>query len=111
LADTLSRRARHHLNKQPDDASACSVVLHIAQCLLDTASCLATNSGGVGHREDFLEAVRAVLQKIEDTGEHPTECVLEAEGCKRNALLGALDLAGVLLRLGGVLDFVNNTLG
>lgn len=115
LAGVLIDRARKLLSESGENASVCTAVCAVAECLRDSAACLRADSGfsgrGVSGREEFLEATEAAICRLQAGGQRLPGAVLEAERPKRDALLGALNLAGVLLRLGGTLDLVNHSLG
>mmetsp|Transcript_41932 Transcript_41932/g.115649 ORF Transcript_41932/g.115649 Transcript_41932/m.115649 type:complete len:603 (-) Transcript_41932:3-1811(-) len=136
LADLLAERARGELmlpsGNAACDSAAGRAVLMVAACLRDVASCLVAErdpvqrsneemAGNVRHgpgppasaREEFLETARATISQFANAHGNgcPTGCVLEALPTKISALHGALDLAGVILRLGGTLDFVNQSIG
>merc|ERR1712048_179305 len=96
------------------DAVACAVVRVVAGCLLDSAACLAPGSRGQlrpPDREAFLEGARCALRDMKPDGERPDGVVLEAEEPKRCALLGALDMVGILVRLGGTLNMITGAVG
>jgi len=128
LGDMLTERARQTLlqscgqERGPSlgtNAAACAVVFTVAECLLDVAACLHESSAAGAaliYRGDLLEGARLALRRPReqgstDDGGIAERIALEAEGPKRYAILGALDLAGVLVRLGDTLDFANHRLG
>ncbi|CAK0833772.1 unnamed protein product [Prorocentrum cordatum] len=109
LADALERRARRPLPEEQAGAGpARRAVLAVAECLRDVAQCLQPGGGLMAARGAFLDGAREALQQA--AGGWPAGAPAEAEEAKRAALLGALDLAGVLLRLGGTLDFARQPL-
>lgn len=116
LGDVLAIRARTLLQDDGDSKTA-GAVRAISECLLDVASCLTAQSRRPGaapllQRSEFLDAARCALRQVTSASAEPLPGgVFEAETPKRSALLGALDLAAVLLRLGGRLDLANEALG
>eukprot|EP00927_Polykrikos_kofoidii_P036979 TRINITY_DN31159_c0_g1_i1.p1 TRINITY_DN31159_c0_g1~~TRINITY_DN31159_c0_g1_i1.p1 ORF type:complete len:592 (-),score=80.23 TRINITY_DN31159_c0_g1_i1:68-1843(-) len=129
LADTVTSRAQAMaLSSSPSDVAASRAALHVARSLQDVAACLVSRPAsevvGSGYglgppaivREEFLQATRASLAQLSRSevgapSMRPSGVVLDADEPKRSALLGALDLAGVLLRLGGTLDLTNQPIG
>jgi len=107
MADAIAARARNHAKVSPGEAGACRAARIIAVCLLDAAACLMPRTAPSevhgsaallrpASCEHILEGARSALHAR-------SPGPLEAETPKRCALLGALDLAGLLLRLGGTL--------
>ncbi|CAJ1407327.1 unnamed protein product [Effrenium voratum] len=86
------------------ESSAAVAVLQVAQCLKDVVSNLAPSRA----KAEVLQAAHAALRAALPEG---NALVLDAEAPKRRGLLGALNLAALLLRLGEVLDFRTQTLG
>ncbi|CAE8652175.1 unnamed protein product, partial [Polarella glacialis] len=110
--------------------AACGVVFAVAGCLRDMAACLPADAAvgfqrigssagaapGPASTSLCLEEARRALSELRscdgrNAAQRLPGLVLEAELPKRRALQGSLDLAGVLLRLGGTLDFNVKTLG
>merc|ERR1712008_628573 len=115
LSDALVARARRLLPGEAagsGDAQAAVAVKAVAECLQDVAFCLPAEKGRLIGRHEFLVAARRAIDQLRsDTGSsYGIGGVLDAEAPKRSAMLGALDLAGVLVRLGGTLDLVDEPL-
>jgi len=115
LSDALVTRARCLLPTEAaygSDAHAMAVVKAVAECLQDVAACLPAEKGRHIGRHEFVEAARAAIHQLRSsTGpSYGSGGVLDAEAPKRFAMLGALDLAGVLVRLGGTLDLMDEPL-
>lgn len=117
LKDRLASLARDSGGGRAAMAT-CVAAQAIAGCLQDVAACLpaaASNQRNVKPSASpgglaFLDAASEILQQLR-AGTIPPGLVYEAEMPKRSALLGALDLAGILLRLGATLDFTTRTIG
>jgi len=115
LSDALVARARRLLPGEVaggGDAQAVAAVMAVAECLQDVAACLPAEKGKLIGRHEFLEAARRAIDQLRCDSDplHSIGGVLDAEAPKRFAMLGALDLAGVLVRLGGTLDLVDEPL-
>lgn len=116
LGDELAKRAAL-FEGEATDAAVRHATLVVSECLQDLATCLVARSGAgaagaLVERERFLEGARLGLGQVAD-GSGTTDKIhaLDAEVPKRQALQGALELAGILLRLGRVVDVRSQALG
>lgn len=103
LGDALASRARRELPRAEDAGVRCAV-LAVAGCLWDAAAALHADSKESERlaRDGCLLGARGALEDMRRSGARLADGVLEAETCKKSSLLGSLDLAGVLIRIGGV---------
>lgn len=113
VAAELDRLASMHLLERCGTAVA---LREIASCFKDAAAsltpsgpesqCPSTSAAGAA----MMDAASRVLQRWKE-GSLPDGMVFDAELPKRKAILGAMNLAGILLRIGRALDFRTTPLG
>lgn len=113
LAEELDRLASMQL---PERSGTAVALRAIASCFKDAAAsltpsgpesqCPSTSAAGAA----MMDAASLVLQRWKE-GSLPDGMVFDAELPKRKAILGAMNLAGILLRIGRTLDFRTTPLG
>ena len=114
LAAELDHLAQLHMTESSGTAVALRAV---ATCFKDAAASL--TASGAEHQcpsasaagTDMIDEATLVLQRWKESDSLPSGMVFDAEFPKRSCIMGAMNLAGILLRLGRCLDFRTTPLG
>ncbi|CAE7216355.1 slc47a1 [Symbiodinium natans] len=113
----LASRLRESARTSNVSGTVASVMCAVADCLTAVAASLAPEATPASPATSFagaaaVDAATSVLEELRrDSSRLPPGIVFDAEAPKSAAIRGALDLAGILLRIGGVQDFRSQTLG
>ncbi|CAE7812260.1 Mkks [Symbiodinium sp. CCMP2592] len=113
----LAGRLRENARTANITSTVAAVMRAVADSLTASAASLAPDAAPSAPASSpaGAAAVEAATAVLEELRHHPAKLppgmVLDAETPKSRAILGALDLAGILLRIGQVQDFKSQKLG